>query len=790
MLRPTIASRRQQHQSVLPAYTTDSSPYNSPQSTKQSLSSWLSTSQNISVLKRRRRNGTSNSSSPCNIFDKQQLSLCWIGLAILACLLLLAAVVGVFAFGIERAWQADPRHQHQRTLLEAHRHKRHVNYDVVIAGAGPAGLAAALFAGRAGLKTLVTGSATGQLSETERLENFPSWKDRGGGGESWLEAAQRQASLVGVDFAEPGLLVSTMVRHEELGTFVLQLGTNAKSSPVVLSRAVIVATGATQRRLGLPHEEELWGKSIHSCAICDGSAYAGREGMTVVVVGGGDAAMDAAMLLARQEGTQVIVVHRQKRFRASNRHNVEQVLSSRQIQVRTQWEVERYERNVDTQQLQAIHVRHVKEEEKTERIPCNGVFLMIGSTPNTQWLSGTGVELDAEGLIVLRSDMGSTVGGFGLTMASTVPGIFAAGEVIDNKYRQAITGASAGAMAAIDVERWLRSQEPVPEFVQATTIPLQTKTISRNDVDADTDAANRLPTKPTLQKDTHRGVGTNSNKTHRKVAADAYDCDLFKEDCIQALVHKYPVVVWSKSWCPYCKKALEALSAEGVAQEPYLHVVQLDEWGHVAPRIQATLEAMTGRRTVPNVFVGGTSIGGGDDTVALHHEGKLRGLLLEAKAFPPSPSDNHITTNDIQKEEAAADIDNCDLTTQDCITATVHKFPVVVFQKPHCPYCKKAKEALRLEGVTAEPYVRFIDLTAMGSVQGGKVQDALKAMTGRRTVPNVFVGGKSIGGGEWQASLTTTTSQGLPPRIFRITRRNEGLESFRWLLCGLRLLAA
>jgi thioredoxin reductase (NADPH) len=753
MLRPTIASRRQQQLSVLPAYTNDNSPYNSPQTTKQSLSSWLTTSNNNGVLKRRRRNGTSNSSSPCSIFDKQQISLCWVGLAILACLALLAGLVGVFVFGIERAWEADPRHQHQRTLLEAHRHKRHVNYDVVIAGAGPAGLAAALFAGRAGLKTLVTGSATGQLSETERLENFPSWKDSGGGGESWLEATKRQASMVGVDFAEPGLLVSTMVQHEELGTFVLQLGTNMESSPVVLSRAVIVATGATQRRLGLPHEDELWGKSIHSCAICDGSAYAGKDGMTVVVVGGGDAAMDAALLLARQEGTQVIVVHRQKKVRASNRHNVEQVLSSRQIQVRTQWEVERYERNVETQQLQAIHVRHVKEEKKTERIPCNGVFLMIGSTPNTQWLSGTGVELDAEGLIVLRPDKDTTVGGFGLTMASTVPGIFAAGEVIDNKYRQAITGASAGAMAAIDVERWLRSQEPVPEFVKATTIPLQAK-IDRNDADAN--AANSLPTKPTIHEDTHRVVVTDSNKTHRKVAADAYDCDLVEQDCIQSLVHKYPVVVWSKSWCPYCKKALEALSAEGVTQEPYLHVVQLDEWGHLAPRIQATLEAMTGRRTVPNVFVGGTSIGGGDDTVALHHEGKLRELLLEAKALPLPPSDNRITTNSFQEEEEAAGVDHCDLTTEDCITATVDKFPVVVFQKPHCPYCRKAKEALRLEGVTAEPYVRFIDLTAMGPVQGGKVQDTLNAMTGRRTVPNVFVGGKSIGGGDETSALHTS----------------------------------
>lgn len=118
------------------------------------------------------------------------------------------------------------------------------------------------------------------------------------------------------------------------------------------------------------------------------------------------------------------------------------------------------------------------------------------------------------------------------------------------------------------------------------------------------------------------------------------DCELSHEDCIQALVTKHSVVVFSKPWCPYCKKALETLAVEGVVQEPYLHVVSLED-PRTSSAVQDALAILTGRRTVPNVFVGGISIGGGDETVTLHREGKLRSMLIKAKAFPlPDPKKN------------------------------------------------------------------------------------------------------------------------------------------------------
>jgi thioredoxin reductase (NADPH) len=486
-------------------------------------------------------------------------------------------------------------------------------FDLVVAGAGPAGLTASLFAARAGLRVLVVGSATGLLSEAESLDNFPSWnnpnfagnslmsKDAYGGGQAWLDTTRQQAAATGVHFATPGLVVLNITQNVDLS---LSLNVSGK---LVRSLTAIIATGSTGRKLGLPHEESLWGKSIHSCAICDGPSYRNK---TVVVVGGGDAAVDAAVLLSRH-ALSVILVHRREVFRASNQRNIDAVFQIPTIRVKTPYILSQYLSNGEKSLFSGLQISNMGTNE-TEDIVCDGVFVMIGSTPNTKFLQGF-VQLDKEGYVVRNSDG---------TSATSIDGIFAAGEASDNQYKQAITAAADGARAAIDSERWLRQKIDVEDMSSSQraipdAIPLQAKSNTgisrRND-----------------QMNSGKVLALKSDDGGHPLATNICN-DLKLRDCIFDLVHKYPVVVFSKSWCPYCKKALEALAVEGVTGEPFLLVVNLEQ--REAQDIQTTLANMTGRRTVPNVFVGGTSIGGGDETVSLQQRGVLHSLLLNANAI-------------------------------------------------------------------------------------------------------------------------------------------------------------
>jgi thioredoxin reductase (NADPH) len=608
-------------------------------------------------------------------------------------------------------------------------------FDVVVVGAGPAGLTAALFSARAGLSVLVTGSDAGQLAEAAALDNFPGSAESAGGA-AWLATAKRQAAAAGAHFAAAGLLVSKLHQRtdedDERSLFSLEI--SSSESLTVHSRAVIVATGATNRRLHLDQETALWGKSVHSCAICDGSAYA-HGNQTVLVVGGGDAAVEAALLLSRHAAT-VVVVHRREEFRASHQRNVEAMRSQPNIHVQTPYALEAYETDAHQNLVAVRLVRRgggddMEYTKPTEQMACDGVFVMIGSTPNTDFLKGT-VALDAEGLVTLHHGTTATTAtssSVTTTTATSVSGIFAAGEVTDNTYKQAITAAAAGAAAAIDAERWLRqttvlaSPQRLPD-----NIPLQQLVVVVLEAKADDD----LKEKTMIQEE--------RAPVNNPIRIVEYDCDLAQEDCITALVHKHPVVVFSKPWCPFCKKALEALSLDGVSSEPSLHVVNLGDMGARAKVIQATLGKMTGRRTVPNVFVGGRSIGGGDETTSLHRDGRLLGLLEKANAFVVVP----------QTDE---DCEDWTTLSEGCISSLVNKYPVVMFSKPWCPYCRKALEALGMEGVQeGGPSLRVIDVAALGD-RGPAVQDTLQKMTGRRTVPNVFVGGTSIGGGDETTGL-------------------------------------
>ena len=263
--------------------------------------------------------------------------------------------------------------------------------DVTVVGSGPAGLTASLFAARAGLNVLVVGSETGLLSEATSLDNFPSWyqyrkiptpssgasNDFSNGGMTWLATTKLQAVATGVHFVRPGLKVSNITKGPD-NIFSLNI-----SGTVVNSATVILATGATGRRLNVPNEELLWGKSIHSCAICDGPSY---QNKSVVVVGGGDAAVDAAILLSRH-ARAVIVIHRRETFRASNQRNLKALLESPKMTVKTPFVVVQFLLEENATTLFGVQVRNTLTN-RTEILECDGAFIMIGSTPNTQFQIG------------------------------------------------------------------------------------------------------------------------------------------------------------------------------------------------------------------------------------------------------------------------------------------------------------------------------------------------------------------------------------------------------------------
>lgn len=580
-------------------------------------------------------------------------------------------------------------------------------YDAIVIGAGPAGLTAALFAARAGLAVLVFGSDSGQLSEASALENFPSFfgGGRNNNGQTWLTITKQQAADAQVHFAQAGLLVQKIRKDKH--TFLLDLDGSSfpKSGLNVQSRAVIVASGAKSRKLDLPFEEQLWGTSVHSCAICDGSSYLNR---TVVVVGGGDAAVDAALLLSRH-AANVVVLHRRDDFRSSSQHNLQSMRYSRNIKVITPYTVERYETvTIEASNSERMHetkmvmtgvlVRN-QNTDATETIQCDGVFIMIGSTPNTEFLKGV-VSLDKEGLIVVKQK------GDGKT-SSSVEGIFAAGEATDNQYKQAITAAAAGAQAAIDAERWLRqgtkSTQSSPRHPPALpdNIPLQ--------------RIDRSTFLPQLV-----GGSINHDNPHRFEES----CDLTKTECLKSLLHEYPVVVFKDS------DVLQTFASEGISEALDLLVVDIAD-NERAIAIRSALEAISGRHLLPNIFVGGKSLGGYEETIGIQKAGKLRELILKVKE---GSNQNQNTS-----------FDDCDLVQKDCILAVVKDHPVVVFSKTWCPYCKKAIELFNIHSVDSEPYLHVIDLVLLGTA-GANIQDTLEELTGRRTVPNIFIGGNSIGG--------------------------------------------
>ncbi|MFQ5762813.1 MAG: thioredoxin-disulfide reductase [Candidatus Bathyarchaeia archaeon] len=301
--------------------------------------------------------------------------------------------------------------------------------NVIILGSGPAGLTAALYTARAKLNPLVIAGFQpgGQLMLTSGVENYPGFAD-GILGPDLMRNMRGQAEKFGAEFVDSDANAVDFKIHP----FKIYVG-----EEVYLGRSVIIATGASAKWLGLESETQLRGKGVSSCATCDGPFFKGRE---VVVVGGGDAALEEALFLTKF-ATKVTVIHRRDSLRASK---IMQDRAFRNEKTSFIWDSV-VEEILGTQTVEGVRIRNVKTNQAAE-LKCGGVFIAIGHEPNTKFLQGQ-IELDVKGYIVTKNET-----------FTSVPGVFAAGDVFDYRYRQAVTAAGSGCKAALDAEKFLAEQ--------------------------------------------------------------------------------------------------------------------------------------------------------------------------------------------------------------------------------------------------------------------------------------------------------------------------------------------
>jgi len=304
-------------------------------------------------------------------------------------------------------------------------------HNVLILGTGPSGLTAALYTSRAQLKPLVLHGSTpgGQLTTTTEVENFPGFIE-GIDGNELIDNMTKQAQRFGatfkygnvkdVDFSSKPFKVTT---HDE----------------VIYTRTLIIATGARPKKMDLPSETAYWSKGVTSCATCDGFFFKGED---VCVIGGGDSAMEEAQFLTRM-CKKVYLIHRRDKFRASKIMS-DRVFKNDKIEILYNSIIE--EILGDEKKVNGIKLKDT-ETGKTREIALKGVFLAIGHIPNTDPFKGK-LDMDENGYLLTKTHSTTT----------NIEGVFACGDCQDHVFRQAITAAGTGCMAAIEAERWLESQ--------------------------------------------------------------------------------------------------------------------------------------------------------------------------------------------------------------------------------------------------------------------------------------------------------------------------------------------
>jgi thioredoxin reductase (NADPH) len=302
--------------------------------------------------------------------------------------------------------------------------------EVIVIGGAAAGYTAALYAARANMSPLVIEGVNwgGQLMITSDVENYPGYSE-GVLGPEMMQDFRKQAERFGAEFVTDDV---TRVDFSER-PFRVWVGDDEYRA-----ETVIVATGANARQLGLESERALQGRGVSYCAVCDAAFFRDKD---VVVVGGGDSAMEEATFLAKF-ASKVTVVHRRDAFRASP-IMVDRARATEKIEFVLDSVVERV---VGEGVVSAVVVRNVKTDEETE-IPAEGLFVAIGHDPNTALFRGQ-LDMDEAGYLITR----------GKSTETNVEGVFAAGDVQDHVYRQAVTAAGSGCMAALDAERWLAAQ--------------------------------------------------------------------------------------------------------------------------------------------------------------------------------------------------------------------------------------------------------------------------------------------------------------------------------------------
>jgi thioredoxin reductase (NADPH) len=305
--------------------------------------------------------------------------------------------------------------------------------DTVILGSGCAGLTAAIYTGRAGLNPLVLEGHEpgGQLSITTTVENFPGWPE-GIQGPELIDNMKKQAERFGAKFQLAHL------NRVELGAHPMKLHTTVGE---IHARTLIIASGASARWLGLPSEQALIGHGVSSCATCDGFFFRGKE---IAVVGGGDSAMEEALFLTRF-ASKVTLLHRRESFRAS-KIMLDRAMAHPNIALRTNTVVEEV-LGVEDKEVKALKLKDVTSGQVDE-LAVSGMFLGIGHEPNARMFIGQ-MDLDADGYIKTTENVLTTHKGV------VIPGVFACGDVQDRRYRQAITAAGSGCMAALEAEKYL-----------------------------------------------------------------------------------------------------------------------------------------------------------------------------------------------------------------------------------------------------------------------------------------------------------------------------------------------